>query len=180
MARVDVVIGGEHVFTEAVSEAGAWQQFGADPPERASPEGTDTLRRGAIGNLYGLHEFPDIGYQLRLLEPLLIEGTSYYSVEVTAPDGHTEVRYIDPETHLVTRKRDVRAIHPDIDPTQLRTENTYLDFRTVDGILRPFRFLNRDLENGELLQETEIKSVELNPAIDRAIFAFPTPPTPAS
>ena len=176
MARVDVKIGGEHVFTEAVNAEGAWQRSGSDPVERTGAAGTAALRRGAVGNLYGLHEFPGLGYELRLVEPLEVDGTRYHAIEITSPDGRAEVQYLDPESHLVTRKRDVRAIHPDLDPTERRVENTFLDFREVDGILRPFRILNHDLDDGERLQETTVRSVTLNAAVDPAVFDYPSEP----
>ncbi len=174
MARVDVTIGGQLVFTEAINDSGAWQQAGRDhTPVPSSPEGTAALHRGAIGNLYGLHELPGLGYRLRLLDPADIEGTLYHTVEVTAPDGHAEYHYIDPESYLVTRQRKMHAIHPDMDPTERWIETRSSDFRTIDGVVRSFRSVDWDLNTGEQVQVIEIRRVELNPSLDVSIFALP-------
>jgi hypothetical protein len=174
MARVDVTIGGRLVFTEAINDSGAWQQAGGDQaPSPSSPEGTAALRRGAIGNLYGMHELQGLGYRLGLLELTDIEGTLYLPVEVTSPDGHKEVHYIDPVSYLVTRQRDVHAIHPDLDPTERWIESRSSDFRTIDGIVRSFQSADWDLNTGERVQVIELMRVEVNPSLDVSIFSMP-------
>jgi hypothetical protein len=177
LARVDVsAVGGGVVFTEAVNEAGAWQQSAGGAPEPSSPEGTAALRRGAIGNLYGLHELGGLGYRLALLEREEIDGAVYYPVEVSDPDGRMEHHYIDAASYLVTRQRDVHSLHPDVDPARRRIETRHSDFRTIDGIVRPFRSVSVDLGTGEEVQTIEVRRVIVNPAVDPSIFASPAPP----
>lgn len=162
------------MFTEGVDDSGAWQQAGSEKaPERSSPEGTGTLRRGAIGNLYGLHELQGLGYRIRLSEPAEIDGTLYHMLEVTAPDGDTVLRYLDRETCLVTRGRTVKAVHPDIDPTERRIESRFSDFRTVAGTVHSFQSEDRDIDTGELLGQTAITHVGINPPLDASFFAMP-------
>ena len=173
-ARVDVSVGGEVVFIEAVNESGAWQQYyPGQPAEPSSPEGTAKLRRGAIGNLYGLHELGELGYRLQLLDSTEIDGARYHTLEVTAPDGYTDYRYLDYETFLVTRTRGIAAVHPDLDPTKKRIENRNSEFRADDGIVRPHREVRIDLDTEEELQRTTFESVKTNVPLDASIFAIP-------
>ncbi len=173
-ARVDVTIDGRVVFTEAVNAAGAWQQGGPEAVvETTSPEGTRALRNGAMGNLYGLHELPEFGYTLELLEPETIEGVEHAALEITAPNGDGTTLYLDPETWLIARTRDFTALHPDVDPTERRLEGRISDYRPVDGVLRAFLSEEWDLDTGERVQRTEVRRIEHNPELDEAIFERP-------
>jgi hypothetical protein len=175
-ARVDVSIDGQVVFTEAYDGSGAWQQSPGAPPGASGAEGTAALRRGAIGNLYSLHEFPGLGIELDLLEPAEIDGLAYRPVRVTFEDGQVTHYYLDPTTFLVARKRDEHALHPDVDPTQARLETRLSDYREVDGITLAFLSTSWNLDTGERVQSVELRAVEVNPELDPAIFDMPRPP----
>jgi hypothetical protein len=176
MARVDVLIERQVVFIEGFDGTVAWQQPGPDaPPTIASADGTAALRRGALGNLYALHELQALGHELQLLERTDIDGIRYYAVKVTFDDGEVEHQYMDPESFLVIRERQVHALHPDIDSSERWIESRSSDFRAIDGIVRSFRSADWDLRTGERLQSVEISTIDLNPDLDPAIFAMPAP-----
>jgi len=172
-ARVDLTMNGEVVFTEAFDGTGSWQKSHGAPAHDSSPDGTAALRRGAIGNLFALHELKALGYTLELLDPTLIDGTSYHTVQITAPDGHTNRSYLEPETLLLTRRRDVHSVHPDIDSTKLTIESVYSDFRSIDGILRPFRSVERNIQTNEVLATVEIRAIATNIDLDSSLFIKP-------
>ena len=115
------------------------------------------------------------GHRLTLLERTEIDGVVYYTVQVTYDDGFEEYHYIDPQSFLVTRQRDIRALHPDMDSTQRWIESRSSDFRPVDGIVRSFVSTDWDLRTGERLQTVEVRSVKLNPSLDHEIFRMPVP-----
>ena len=173
-ARVDVQMDGQTVFTEAYDGSVAWQQSGAgSPPSRNNAEGTAALRRGAIGNLHGLHELRALGHQLALLERTDIDGVRYYPVRVTYDDGHEEHFYIDPDTFLTARQRQVHALHPDVDLTEIWKEDQLSDYRNVDGVLHSFQETSLDLNTGDVVQRTEIRHIEINPPLDPTLFKMP-------
>ncbi len=148
----------------------------SEPPEASSPEGAAKLRRGAIGHLHGLHELQGLGQPLELLDRFEIDGVLYYPVKLTFDDGHAKHYYIDPESFLVTRQRNVHALHPDLDPTEIWTEGRNSDFRTVGGdIVRSFFSSEWNLDTGERAQSTELKRVDVKPVLDPAIFEMPVP-----
>ena len=173
-ARVDVMVDGELVFTEAYDGNRAWQlSAGQAAPVEASPEGTGALRRGAMKNLYGLHELPGLGHRLDLLDPVEIDGVAHHPVRVAWKDGFESVVYLDADTLLITRERSESALHPDADPTRTRRESRHSDFREVGGLRWPFRSGEWDLDTGDRLQRTEIERLIVNPDLDPAIFEWP-------
>jgi hypothetical protein len=173
-ARVDVRVDGERVFTEAFDGSAAWQlPAGAEGPAEASPEGTAALHRGAIGNLYGLHERPGLGQQLELLDTMELDGIRHMPIRITHDDGFVTQVFLDAETFLVTRSRSVNALHPDADPTERRLESRHSDFREVDGVRWAFESGEWDLDTGEQLQRVTIRRIVINPPLDPTIFDLP-------
>lgn len=170
LVHVNVQMESQIVFIESYNGEFAWQKLGDQVAEISSVEGTGALRRGAVGNLYLLADYPSLERQLTLLSPTEIENTSFYTVQVTHPDGHEEYKYIHPETFFVTRERDQRALHPDMDPTIRLTENRKFDFQEVDGLMWSFRSEKVDLGTNEVIQSTQIKKIALNSVIDPSIL----------
>ena len=72
--------------------------------------------------------------------------------------------------YLGTRRRDVRPLHPDVDPTPTTIENKMSDFRPVGGLLYSFASTDTDLATGKVLERTTVRSITLNPAFDPKAF----------
>jgi hypothetical protein len=65
-------------------------------------------------------------------------------------------------THLITRRRDVRPLHVDIDPRPTTIETRSLDFRKVSGLNFGFGSIDTDLGTGKVLQRTSVRTVKVN------------------
>jgi hypothetical protein len=169
--RIDILADGKHVFTEAFDGTRGWQRKGATI-EEASSKGTAALRHGVElpGKLFGLHELPQRGHRVDLVKREVIEGTNYYALRITLTDGYTTTLYVDPNSWLITRRRDVRPLHVDVDPTPTTIESRFSDFRKVDGILFAFASTDLDLATHKILETTTVRSIKLNPQFDPAIF----------
>lgn len=174
LARADIWIDGTRLFSEAYNEVSPWQQPGpGEPVIDVSHAGAAPLRRGALTNLHGLHELPAMGHGITLEGRVGIEDESYYHLLVTYDDGFVRHMYLDPEQYLVRRERSIHALHPDLDPTEKWIESRHDDFRTVDGIVRPWHGSEWELRTGEQLQEIVVRRVEINPEFDPALFDRP-------
>jgi hypothetical protein len=169
--RIDVMSAGKHVFTEAFDGTRGWQWKGG-ASEEASSKGTAALRHGVElpGKLFGLHELRQRGHHIDLSKREVIDGTNYYALGVTLADGYTTILYVDPSSWLITRRRDVRPLHVDIDPTPTTIESRFSDFRKVDGILFAFTSTDVDLATGKTLETARVRSVKLNTQFDASIF----------
>jgi hypothetical protein len=173
--RIDITADGKRVYTEAFDGEKAWQwdEKNGQRPEGSIP--TSALRHGVQlpGNLYGLHELERNGHRLKLEGQEKIDGVELYLLRVTLADGFQTSLFVDPRTWRVTRKREVRALHPDIDPTTTTIETRHSDFRLVGSVWFSFASEDVDLETGKTLESAQVKEIRLNPAIDSAIFTKP-------
>jgi len=170
--RIDVRAEGKHVFTEAFDGQSGWQWEGKGEQKPATERATAALRHGVElpGKLFGLHELKARGHKMKLIGRELIDRVSYYALQLILNDGYTISLYVDPNSWLVTRRRDVRPLHVDIAPTPTTIEQVSSDFRDVDGVKFPFATTETDLNTGKLLENTTTKSVKINPTLPSTLF----------
>jgi hypothetical protein len=170
--RIDVMAGGEHVYTEAFDGNRGWQWKGKGDVVPEGPEATAALRHGVElpGKLFGLHELRERGHQLTLAARELISGTNYYVLQTKLSDGYTTSLYIDPNSWLVTRRRDVRPLHVDVDPRPTTIETVFSDFRRIGGVQFPFVSADTDLQTGKVLEKVRVNRMTLNPAFVTSLF----------
>jgi hypothetical protein len=171
--RIDVSAEGKHVFTEAFDGRRGWQWKGEGTATiDESAKATAALRHGVElpGHLYGLHELRQRGHRVDLIGRQKINDIDYYALRLTLDDGYVTTLYVDPKSWLITYRRDVRALHVDIDPTPTTIEQRMSDFRQVAGVWFPFANTETDLKTRKVLETTTIRTITVNPSIDEAIF----------
>ncbi len=137
--RIDITANGQHVYTEALHGSRGWQWKGKGAPVDESVTATAALRHGVElpGHLFGLHELRARGHRVELAGREKVDGVNYYVLRVILSDGYSTTLYLDPDSWLVTRRRDVRPLHPDINPTATTIENQVSDFRRVGATALP-------------------------------------------
>ena len=171
--RIDVKVEGKHVFTEAFDGERGWQWKGeGNTTEETSAKGTAALRHGVElpGHLYGLHELRQRGHRIEFPGREKIDGIEFCVLRITLNDGYETTLYVDPRSWLITRRRDFRPLHVDIDPTPTTIEQQMSDFRQVGGIWFPFANKETDLSTGKLLETTTVRSITINPDIGEKDF----------
>lgn len=99
-----------------------------------------------------------------------VEGTPAYKLHVTTKDGKESNDYFDAETYLMIRSDGVRNIQGQ----DLEVVTTYSDYKTVEGITIAHSMENH-IKGKESMggQALSITKIDLNPKIDKAIFAMP-------
>jgi hypothetical protein len=171
--RIDILADDKHVYTEAFDGDRGWKWKGkGNDVEEESPKAIAALRHGVElpGKLFGLHELRQRGHRVDLATREAIDGTNYYVLRITLTDGYTTILYVDPNSWLITRRRDVRPLHVDVDPTPTTIESRFSDFQKVDGVLFAFATTDLDLATQRILETTTVRSIKLNPQFDPAIF----------
>jgi len=170
--RIDITVGGKHVYTEALDGKRGWQWKGQGDPVEESGTATGALRHGVElpDKLFGLHEVRQRGNKLELVGRETVEEINYYVLRLTFADGASTTLYLDPKSWLITRRRDVRALHPDIDPTPTTIETTMTDFRKAGELLFPFASTDTDLKTGKVLEKAITRHITLNPPIEPTTF----------
>ena len=170
--RIDIKAGGKHVYTEALDGERAWQWKGKGKPAEASAMAAAALRHGIEmpGHLFGLHELRSRGDRLAAAGREQLNGVEYYRLRLTFVDGESTTLYLDPNSWLITRRRDVRALHPDIDPTPTTIETILSDFRRVGQLMFPFVSAETDLATGKVLEKATVRSITLNSSVSANKF----------
>jgi outer membrane lipoprotein-sorting protein len=169
--RIDVFVAGKHVFTEAFDGQRGWEWNGKES-KTASPLASAALAHGVElpGHLFGLHELRQRGHKVELAGREKIDGVDFYTVRLVLRDGYTTTLYVDPQSWLISRRRDFRPLHVDLDPTPTTIEQRSSDFRRISGVLFAFAGSETDLKTGKVLETSQIKSIKINPPIDPAFF----------
>ena len=170
--RIDILDHGQRVYMERFDGARGWQWSGKEEREEGVVP-TAALRHGVElpGNLFGLHELQKRGHRLALTGREKVDGVDYYVLRLVFADGYESSLYVDPQTWRITRRRDLRALHPDVDPTKTTIESRKSDWRQVDGLWFAFASEDVDLNTGKILETSTVKETKVNPTIDPAIFS---------
>jgi hypothetical protein len=170
--RIDVHAGGKHVFTEAFDGERGWQWKGSGEPVDATPKATAALRHGVElpGKLFGLHELRERGNRVELVGLETVDAINYYVLRLTLRDGYNTSLYVDPHSWLITRRRDIRPLHVDVDPTPTVIEQAVSDFRQIAGVRFAFASSETDLKTGKVLETARVKRITVNPAMDQSVF----------
>jgi hypothetical protein len=170
--RIDITAGGKRVYVEAFNGSRAWQWKGSGEPVEESKTATGALRHGIElpGKLFGLHEVQGRGNQLALVGRETVDDADYYVLRVTFSDGANTTLYLDLKTWLITRRRDVRPLHPDMDPTPTTIETKMTDFRRVGDLVFSFASTDTDLKTGKMLEKVTIREITLNPSVPEGFF----------
>lgn len=105
-----------------------------------------------------------------------VEGTPAYKLHITTKDGKESNDYFDAETYLMLRSDGIRNVQGQ----DLEVVTTFGDYKTVEGITIAHSMENH-VKGKESMggQTLNISKIELNPTIDKAMFAMPAAPAAA-
>jgi hypothetical protein len=172
--RIDVAVDGQDVFAEALDGQRSWS-WSPDVAtvSEGSAQGTAALRHGVEFpfKLYGLHEMRARSHRLELLGRRRVDDTDYYQLRLMLDDGFQVQYFVNPDSWLIERERQLRALHVDIDPKPQWIETVYGDYRPVGGVQFPYQQMERKLKTGDLLVTTMLTSIHINPVVDAARFS---------
>jgi hypothetical protein len=173
LVRVDIYAGGVLVYSEGIDSAGVWNWPASEPAPResAATGAANALAHGADFHLYGLHGLAERGHTLTLMPADTVAGIPYHVIRVRFNTGHVSYFYVDSGTALVTRRRDERAYHPDVDSTKQRIESRFSEFAESGGALFADRTDDIDLASGAQLSTAQVRRREVNPGISTLVFS---------
>jgi zinc protease len=147
-------------MVQAVDGGTAWAGMGAqlqDLPAAAADQrffGVDLLRR-----------FDAAGMTARPLPDAEVDGKPARVVELADAQGHATRFFLDPATNRVTKVA--------FELAGTASETQFADYREVDGVQVAFK--STTSQNGAPLFALELKEVQVNPAVDAALFKKPAP-----
>jgi hypothetical protein len=175
--RVEIYLQRRRVFSEGLDERGGWSMDENGPPRDSTEDAVAALEHGRLFNLYGLQELPRLGHRIVLEGHRTSAGRQYDVLRLELSDGFRTWRWIDSVTGQITIQRDLRPLHPDVDPRPLWIENRYSDFRRVEGVVFPFASEQLELASGRWMQRTRVLSLEINPCLPEEDLRRPAGPS---
>jgi outer membrane lipoprotein-sorting protein len=153
------------VMTQAFDGENGWgvnPQTGAveDMPEDQAKE----MKRMAMGNAALLYpEKYGISYTYKRKETM--EGKDYFVLEQAFEDGHTATMYIDADTYLVYKTKEMST---NMAGVQAESEAFYGDYKKVDGVMMPYSM--RIVQGGEEAMTMTITDVSFNTGLEDSFF----------
>jgi outer membrane lipoprotein-sorting protein len=132
-------------------------------PEHDSEAGID--ERDIEGPLVNWREK---GHTVELVGRETLPDGEADKLEITLADGGIRYDYVDVATHQVVRSDKSEMILG----REVWLEESYSDFRVVDGLVFPFHISSHVTDRPETIKIT-VEQVELNPEIDDSRFRFP-------
>lgn len=173
--RVDILADGQRVFSEALDGGRAWSWTPDAGVREGSAAGAAALRHGIElpFKLFGLDEMRDRGHRLEFVGREALDGTEYHVLRLTLDDGFESLYYLNPDSGLIDRDRQRRALHVDVDPTPEWIETSYEDYRRAGGVLYPHRQVERQLSTGKVLATVTVREIRINPPLAPGRFSPP-------
>lgn len=173
--RIDIVANGKRVYMERFDGEKGWDSDDREEEREEAAAATAALRHGIElpGILFGLHEMRQRGHQLELKGRQIIDGIDYYVIHLRFSDGYETSLFMDPQTWRIDRRRDIRALHPDLDPTPTTIESRKSDWRRVDGVWYAFMDEAVNLKTGKVIETSKVTEIKINPTIAPVIFTKP-------
>ena len=162
--RVDIFADGQRVFAESYDGKSAYQWSPKDGQSAASERGTVALSHTPQlpNHIFRLKDVAANGHTLELLEDESVDGTNYSVLKLTLSDGFENYLWVDSESGFVSRVRNTRALHVDINDEEKVIESRISDFRRVGDIMHPHSVVEVDLKTGETLVDVTLLSMEVN------------------
>ena len=155
--------------------AWGWNMMG-QVAEKMEAENVENMKRA-------IKEFPDPflnykenGFAVEKLENDTIEGTECFKIKITKEPMLVEGEDVENITYYYF---DTENYVPILQETEIKqgqakgmtSQTFYSDYQEVNGIYFPFSFTQG--VKGYPQQTINIKSIDVNPEIDKSILAFP-------
>lgn len=111
--------------------------------------------------------YKEKGYKLELLGKGDLEGTPVFKLKLTKTDGREIYFYLDAASGIELKS--TMALKSGANETM--NEIIFGDYKPVNGLMMPFHIENKT--NGKTQVQLSLTTIEINPAIDDAIFVMP-------
>ena len=100
-----------------------------------------------------------------------IGGREAYRLRLTMRDGFASEEFIDTHTDLEVANRKAAPIHAF--GAKVSSETRFADFRSVEGVLFPFRSEEVEIATGRVLNSMQWREIVVNRPLDSAVFSPP-------
>ena len=111
------------------------------------------------------------GTRIERVADAIVRGRGAYGILLTLRDGMSSLYLIDKQTFLIAAVRKTAPIHAFGAP--VTSEDRVSDYRSIDGVLFPFRSTEVDIATGRELNSMTWGAIEINKKLPREWFSPP-------
>jgi outer membrane lipoprotein-sorting protein len=167
--RQEVVFQGNKMI-QAFDGTTAWgvNPVMGDAPQAAPPAIAEMIRNRADFD-GALINYKEKGTTIALVGKEKLDGSEVYHLKVTTKGDFTQDYYLDAETGL--ERKTVAEVDMMGSGQKQTLEIHMADYKQVDGINLPHTI--RQAVDGKPMVQMVVEKVELNPALDDALFSMP-------
>jgi outer membrane lipoprotein-sorting protein len=115
-----------------------------------------------------LVDYKEKGNKVEYLGKEDLEGSPVHKLQVTLKSGNVKTIYLDADSFLEIKSASKRVIRG----TEVETETTIGDYKEEGGVMMPHS-LETGAKGRPEKQKITIEKVEINPALDDALFKMP-------
>lgn len=108
------------------------------------------------------------GNKIDLVNKEKLDGADVYVVQITKKDGDVGTAYVSASTYLILKFATKVNLGGQVVDTELKFSN----YKAIDGLYFPFSMETASPMGGGTMQ-VDTTSIEINPALDAAIFVKP-------
>jgi outer membrane lipoprotein-sorting protein len=163
LMRRDATVGGQRIVN-GFDGTSLWMAMGTMPPrELPGPQAAYARQDAEFDSVFV--DYKEKGIKIELVGTETVDGKPTYHLKVTKKGGQPRDFYLDPDTGL-ERKVSVSVQAPD--GATLTQVTEFLDYRSIDGRLVPFK--TRQVQNGKVTATLTLEKVEFNVPVEDSFF----------
>jgi hypothetical protein len=136
--RTELFRDGQPFFSGGVDGEGEWEAPAGLPPRTVTDPKEAASARHNIDLMFGLTSASRRGMKLSLEPRQKVREIRYHVIRQRFDNGFERFLFVNPRTWLIDFDRSAEALRPE-SPDEDKTEEIYSDYRTIDGLVWPFR-----------------------------------------
>lgn len=145
--------------------------YGVDSPAKIEDAAAIVMAARDAEIEPALFGYQEKGHKVVLAGRGDVNGQETLRLELTRSNGWVETWYLDPRTYLEVAV-DSKVFDYSQLPQEMQERAYFSDFRTVDGLVLPYRI---EKEYGARQTLTKVEKVRVNPEVEDGVFAMPVP-----
>lgn len=167
--RSETVVQGSTI-TQVIDNDKGWSINPMAGQTKATPLPAEVVKSlSAETDLTGLYNYKEKGQTLTLDGEDDLGGAKVYKITQNLKNGTKRTNYISKDTYFILKV--VASVT--VQGQQIESKNSQSDFRQIDGITYPFVSEVETSAMPGASMTMKIKTLEVNPKIDEAIFVMP-------
>lgn len=169
LLRMDINVQGQDMV-QAYDGEKAWQivPFSGSTAPQAMPESEAKYFRMQADMDGPLVDYKKKGHSIELVGKEMVDEKEAYNLKVTMKGGDVVHLYIDSESYLQVKSK---SVTPGPGGNPIEVEATFGDYKTIEGMAMAHTITQQNPMQGTV--EIKMTGVEVNPEIDKSIFAMP-------